>query len=307
MSLYGLLKSNGPTGFGYNSTAEEVTAGVDLRGRTFLVTGANSGLGTEAVRVLVLRGARVVATGRTEAKVKEACGAFGDQVVPVALELSEPASVRACVAAVRALDVRLDAIIANAGVMALPERTVKHGLELQFLTNHVGHFLLVTGLLDRLTDAGRVVMLSSAAHLRAYPEGIRLDDLDASRGYTAWGAYGQSKLANLLFARHLATRLPASAQTANSVHPGVIATNLTRHMNPVMQAIWSGPGPILALKSIPQGTATEVYVAANPKAGSVNGQYWSDCNVKESSAHGRDDALARALWEKTEAIVARLP
>lgn len=306
MSIYGFFSGKGPTGFGYSSTAEDVTAGVDLKGKTYLVTGSNSGLGTETARVLALRGARVLVSARTVDKAAEAFKALPGEFVPFALELSDPASVRAAVATVRGMGHALDGIIANAGIMALPERTVQHGLELQFLTNHVGHFILVTGLLDKLTPTGRVVTLSSGAHHNAYPEGIRLDDLDAAKAYTPWGAYGQTKLANLLFARELAKRLPAG-QTANSVHPGVIATNLSRHLNPLMKFSWTILGPIVFLKSIPEGTSTTCYVAANPAAATVTGEYWSHCNLATTSPHGRDDALAKALWDKSEAIVASLP
>lgn len=305
MSLLGLLKRNGPTGFGYNSTADEVAAGVDLSGKTYLVTGCNSGLGEHTVRVLLGRGAHVIAAARSVDKAKKATASMGGETTPLACELSEPESVREAVA--RVLDgPRLDGIIANAGIMALPKRTVKHGLELQFLTNHIGHFILVTGLLDHLTDDARVVMLSSSAHKGAYREGIRLDDLAAEGGYSAWGAYGQSKLANLLFAKKLAERLPKPKQAAGSVHPGVIATNLSRHMPGVVQALFSSVGPALALKSIPQGAATQTYLAVHPDAAKVRGEYYADCNVAETSRHGTDDQLATALWDKSEALVAEL-
>jgi WW domain-containing oxidoreductase len=303
MSIYGMLRGRGPTGFGYDSTAAEVTAGVDLTGKTFVVTGSNSGIGRETARVLALRGARVIATARTEDKAREAVRGLPGEFVAVALELSEPASVRAAVAAIRGLGHPLDGIIANAGIMALPTRETKCGYELQFFTNHIGHFLLVTGLLDLLTPTGRVVILSSSAHHGSWPEGVRLDDLAAERHYTAWGAYGQSKLSNLLFARELAKRL-APGQTANSVHPGVIATNLTRHLNPVFRALWTYGGPIAGLKSIAKGAATTCYVAANPAAGAVTGEYWADNNVAPTSLRGRDDALAAALWTASEGIVA---
>lgn len=305
MSVLGWIKGRGPSGFGYGSTAEEVTAGLDLSGRCFVVTGCNSGLGLETVRVLALRGARVLATARTEEKAREACASVGaTDFAPFACELSEPASVRAAVAAMRAEGSAIDGIIANAGIMALPQREVRYGVELQLLTNHVGHFLLVTGLLDRLSPSGRVVMVSSSAHQNTYAEGIRVDDFGAERGYTAWGAYGQSKLANLLFAKHLATRLPAG-QTANSLHPGVIQTNLGRHMNPALRVVLSLGGP-LVLKSIPEGTSTQCYVAAHPDTASVTGEYYADCNVARPSAWGRDAALAAALWDRTEALVATL-
>jgi len=304
MSLYGFFKSNGPSGFGYNSTAEGVTDGRDLSGKTYLLTGCNSGLGLETMRVLTLRGARVVAAARTVEKAASASAGMDGEIVPLACELSEPASARAAAETVVAAGYELDGIIANAGIMALPKRTVQHGLELQFLTNHIGHFLLVTGVLGQLTADARVVMLSSAAHTGTFPEGVRLDDLDAAGEYSAIRNYGQSKLANLLFATELSRRLPAG-QMAHAVHPGVIATNLGRHMPGVVQTLFRGLGNVLALKTIPQGAATQTYVATHPDV-TGNGNYWADCNVAKSSAHGRDEALAAALWDKTEALVAAL-
>ena len=306
MSLYGLLQGTGPTGYGYNSTAEQVTAGLNLEGRTYLVTGCNSGLGLETVRVLSARGARVVAAARTADKAAAATRGLGANITPLACELSEPASVRAAVKVVKDEGHELSAIIANAGIMALPRRQVAHGIELQLLTNHVGHFILVCGLLDRLVDDGRVVMVSSSAHRRTYREGIRFDDLDAAQYYTPWGAYGQSKLANLLFARELAKRLPKPRQTAHAVHPGVIATNIAREFGPFVVTLLSAFGPALALKSVGAGAATQAYVAVHPAAARTNGEYWADCNVKVSSAHGRDEAMARRLWQTTEQIVAAL-
>jgi NAD(P)-dependent dehydrogenase (short-subunit alcohol dehydrogenase family) len=198
----------------------------------------------------------------------------------------------------------LDGIIANAGIMALPELEQRHGYELQFFTNHVGHFILVNGLLECLAEDGRVVMLSSRAHERAPKEGIQFDNLSGEKGYSPWTAYGQSKLANLLFARSLAKRLPNPRQTANAVHPGVIATNLGRHMSSTAQRVLSLVEPLF-LKSIPQGTATQVYVAVHPDADRTSGEYWVDCNVAESTEKGRDLELAERLWEETEDIVAR--
>ncbi len=231
MSLVALFKKKGPCGFGYGSTAEEVTAGLSLAGKTILVTGCNSGLGKETLRVLALRGARVLGTARTAAKAQEACAEVGAAgATGFACELADPASVRACAEAVARDGARLDAIVCNAGIMALPRRETAHGVELQLFTNHIGHFILVTALLDRLADAGRVVMLSSAAHKSAPRVGIEFYDLAAERRYAPWRAYGQSKLANILFARELARRLAGTRKTANAVHPGVIRTNLGRHM-----------------------------------------------------------------------------
>lgn len=305
MSLIAFFKRNGPNGFGYASTAEEVTADLDLTGKTYLVTGCNSGLGKETTRVLALRGARIVGAARTEAKAAAALHEAGAGGTAVACELSEPSSVRDAVERVAGLGHALDAIIANAGIMALPRLEQKQGYELQFLTNHIGHFILVTGLLDRLAPDGRVVMLSSAAHERAPREGIQLDNLSGEKGYTPWGAYGQSKLANLLFARQLAKRLAGSDRVANAVHPGVIATNLGRHMPAVARLGFALAGP-LGLKSIPQGAATQCYLAAHPNGATVSGEYWADCNVSRSSRQGEDDALAERLWEVSEEIAAKV-
>ena len=130
------------------------------------------------------------------------------------------------------------------------------------------------------------------------------DDLAAQKHYTPWGAYGQSKLANILFARKLAERLPAG-QTAVSLHPGVIDTNLSRHLNRAAVAVFSVVGRLF-LKSIPQGAATQCFVAAHPDGTADNGAYFADCNVAKPSRLGRDDALADRLWTETEAIVAGL-
>jgi WW domain-containing oxidoreductase len=183
MSLYALLQSKGPSGFSYGSTAEEVTAGLSLAGKTILVTGCNSGLGLETLRVLALRGAHVIGTARNEDKARQACQSISGKTTGLACELAEPASVRACVAAVKRLDLRLDAIICNAGIMALPKLRQAFGYELQFFTNHIGHFILVTGLLETLAEDGRVVMVSSMGHRSAPAQGIEFDNLSGEKGY----------------------------------------------------------------------------------------------------------------------------
>jgi WW domain-containing oxidoreductase len=306
VSLIQYFKGNGPSGFGYGSTAEQVTDGLDLSGRTILVTGCNSGIGFETMRVLVKRGARVLGAARTLEKAKIACQQVGGQAIPFACELSDPKSVRGCVEAVKRGGHRLDALLCNAGIMALPKREQAFGVELQLFTNHVGHFILVNGLLERLTAEGRVVMLSSSAHKNAPKAGILFDDLGAERGYTAWGHYGQSKLANLLFAKELARRLSGTRQTANAVHPGVIRTNLSRHMPGAANFAFGLVGP-LVLKSVPQGAATSLYVTVHPGAATTSGAYFADCNVARPRADADDAALARRLWEVTEQLVARLP
>ena len=208
-------------------------------------------------------------------------------------------------AAVIASGVKLDAILCNAGIMALPKLEKSHGYELQFFTNHIGHFVLVTGLLGQLTEDGRVVMLSSAAHGAAPKGGIDFDNLDGAHGYSAWSAYGQSKFANLLFAEELQRRFAGTRHTAYAVHPGVIATNLTRSMPLVARVVWAALAP-LVLKTVGQGAATGVFAAVHPKALAFAGQYLADCNAKRPRKDALDAALAGRLWAVSEKIVAAL-
>jgi WW domain-containing oxidoreductase len=305
MSLLAMFRGNGPSGFGYGSTAEDVTEGLDLSGRTILLTGCNSGIGKETLRVLAKRGAHMIAAARTVEKARAACDEVGGATTPIACELSEPSSVRACTEQVTDMGRPLDAIICNAGIMALPRLTQKHGYELQFLTNHIGHFILVTSLFESLAERGRVVMVSSGAHKGAPREGIQFDNLSGERDYRPWASYGQSKLANLLFANRLAKRLAGTRKTANSLHPGVIHTNLARSMNPFARAALAVGAP-LVLKTIPEGAATTCYVAVHPSLDGVSGKYFADCNVSKPSTLGRDEPMAAKLWEISTKIAAEL-
>ena len=305
MSLLQHFKPPGPNGFGYGTTAEQVTAGLDLRGKTYLVTGCNSGMGLETMRVLTLRGARVVGTARSLGKASGACLAMSPHHMPVACELSDPASVRACVAQVQQQCPPLDSIICNAGIMALPSLQQVHGIEAQFFTNHLGHFLLVTGLLGHLTPKGRVVVVSSDAHRRTRPGGIEWHNLSGEQGYSAWQHYGQSKLANLLFAKALTKRLAGTGCTANALHPGVINTPLTRHLHVFMRVGWALAEPLL-LKSVQQGAATQCFLATHPRLEGVTGHYFADCQLAPPSRFGNDDALAERLWTVSEQLAARL-
>ena len=289
--------------FGWSSTAEEVSEGLDLSGRVYLLTGCNSGIGEETLRVLGLRGAEIIGLARTVEKAQRTLDAHGVPGTAVACELSDPASVRAAVETVRGLGKPLAGIIANAGIMALPEPRTTLGLDLQFLTNHVGHFILVNGLLDLLTDDGRVVVVSSGAHFMAPDEGIEFDNLSGERGYKPWKNYGQSKLANVLMTKSLARMLDGH-RVANALHPGVIQTNLGRHLDDydgVLDSIGRDK-----LKTIPQGAATQVYLAVHPDVAGTSGAYFQDCQVKEPSAPAQDAALADRLWAETERIVASL-
>lgn len=203
-------------GIGAGSTALEVTERVDLTGRTMLVTGVTSGVGLETMRVLALRGAHVIGSGRSLARAREACASVRGRTTPLALELTDYPSVVACAAAVQALGVPLDALVCNAGVMALPKLEQVAGIERQFATNHLGHFLLVHRLLAALRAApqGRVVVVSSGVLGWSDPAGIEWDNLSGMRGYDPSRAYGQSKLANALFALELSRRFAGCAATS---------------------------------------------------------------------------------------------
>ena len=285
--------------FGFETTAEDVTDGLDLSGKTYLVTGASSGLGLETVRVLAKRGAHVFALARTKDKAADALASVQADGTAMACELSDPASVRACAAAVRDQARKLDAVICNAGVMALPEPRTTLGLDLQFLTNHVGHFILVTEALEALADDGRVVVVSSGAHHRAPAAGIEFDNLDGQRDYEPWKMYGQSKLANILFMRELSRRFEGTARTANALHPGVIRTNLARHLDDAEGLLGS-----MTLKTIPQGAATQTLLATHPALADVSGVYYADCQPTEPSDNAKRDDLRDQLWAKTEELIA---
>ena len=184
--------------FGSESTAEEVTAGIDLTGKTALVTGCNSGIGYETMRVLALRGAHVYGSGRTLKKATDACNSVDGRTTPVVIELTELDSVVAAAQSIAAETETLDIIVCNAGIMELPELEQVNGIEKQFFVNHLGHFVLVNRLLPQVVAApqGRVVNVSSGAAIRLPPEtGIEFDNLSGERDYGPGKAYGQSKLA----------------------------------------------------------------------------------------------------------------
>lgn len=278
-------------------TAESVTAGIDLAGKVALVTGVNSGIGFETARVLALRGARVIGTARDLERARQACARIPGDVVPLACELTSQADVRACAGRVRTEQETLDIVVANAGIMALPRLETVAGVEKQFATNHLGHFLLIHELLPCLgrIRPARVVMVSSAAHLQAPANGIDFGNLDGSKGYSGWRAYGQSKLANVLFANELARRLPAGS-TANSLHPGIIRTNLGRHMQgplPLLMGLFMWPFMV----GVERGAATSCYLAAHPEVQGISGQYFADCRPATASRLAHDSELARRLWE----------
>jgi NAD(P)-dependent dehydrogenase (short-subunit alcohol dehydrogenase family) len=301
------------TPFDEHTTAEEVLADVDLSGRRAIVTGASSGIGTEAARVLALRGAAVTLTARDmtagESAAEQIRDSTGNRAVDARpLELADQASVAAFV---DRWDGPLDILVNNAGVMAIPTRTLTpDGDELHFATNHLGHFALATGLVDALRASGdaRIVSVSSSASLRCP---VLFDDLTfAFVAYDPFAAYGQSKTANTLFAVEADRRWARDGIRANALMPGGIATNLQRHIDPEALAQARRQAD---LKTVAQGAATSVLAAASPLLQGIGGRYLEDCQEAQTIAsradsdgrHGvapyaLDPDNAQRLWDTSE-------
>ncbi len=291
--------------FDEDSTAEEVTEGLDLSGKIAVVTGCNSGIGFETMRVLALRGAYVVGTGRTLEKAQQACQQVNGITTPVQLELSDYDSVVACADAIRSLNSPIDILVCNAGMRG-NERELVYGLEKHFVVNHLGHFILVQRLLERLYLAwqGRVVVVGSRSAYRSAPEdGIQFDDLSAAREYSAGRAYAHSKLANILYSLELARLLKGTRITSNSLHPGVVDTNITREVSSVGRKMF-GLYTKLAGKTVEQGAATSCFVATSPLLGSTSGRYFEDCNAVTvlGDHHLYDAEQASRLWTVSEQL-----
>lgn len=278
-----------------DTTAEQATAGLDLRGRTVVVTGCNSGIGQETMRVLALRGAHVIGTARTLDKGRVACAAIEGRATPVALELTDFDSIKACSDEIRAMGMPIDALVCNAGIV-LDDLQQVHGLEKQFVVNHLGHHLLVRRLLDRVIAApqGRVVVLGSGSERDAPPGGIQFDDLSGR----SWdkGRYGHSKLANGLFSLALAHGLATAGTraTSNCVSPGHVRSNILRNVD---------YGYRSNARSVQQGAATPCWLAASPDAARLNGGFFRDFAPAGQSAHQQDRAMAARLWRVSEELV----
>jgi NAD(P)-dependent dehydrogenase (short-subunit alcohol dehydrogenase family) len=291
----------------------------DLSGKTILITGANSGLGYQAALALAGTGAHVVLACRDQAKG----GAAEQQIRAVhprastalmALDLASLADIHRFAGALRAALPRLDVLMNNAGVMALPYRKTADGFEMQIGTNHLGHFALTGLLLDRLlaTPGARIVTVSSGFHRLGT---IRFDDLSWERGYKRWPAYGQSKLANLLFAYELQRRLAAAGAAAISVaaHPGYAATNLQaaapRMEGARLMERITNLGNALFAQSAAMGALPQVYAATAPtvRGGEYYGpdglgELWGHPRSVVSNAASRDGDVARRLWELSEQL-----
>jgi len=291
-----------------NSTAEEVTEGLDLSGQVALVTGCTAGTGLETMRVLASRGAHVLATGRTTEKVEQACDGMPGTITPLALELTDLDSVNRCAATVAELGLTPTIVICNAGMMTFGEIELVGGIEKMFFANFLGHFVLVNNLLPGMLKqgTGRIVHVSSDSAYKkdsfkqVSGNGIEFDNLRGEGPFDNGAMYAQSKLANALFSFELSHRLKGTGLTSNALHPGSIFTNITH----------SAPESLRKqvkeyahrLKTPAQGAATQVYVATSPDLTGVSGVFFDNCNpVVIPHPHFLEDkALAEELWNVSE-------
>src|SRR5271154_6634872 len=318
--------------FGPTSTTEDVLSGIDLRGKRILVTGVSAGLGVETARSLAAHGANVIGTARDLAKaegattqVRKDAAANGGRFELVELDLASLASVRNCADQLLRKGEPFDVVIANAGVMATPFCDTTDHFEMQFGTNHLGHFVLVNRIAPLIRRGGRLINLSSAGHRYS---NVDLQDPNFEKTpYDPWVAYGRSKTANVLFAVAFDRRHRGKGIRAAAVHPGGVRTELDRHIDRIhiekmieqmnKQLASEGKAPF-QLKTIPQGAATSVWAAVVAPADEIGGgQYSENCHVGKIvpddvtitavsegvRSYALDPKNAEALWKKSEEMV----
>ena len=318
--------------YGPDTTTDEILDGHDLTGRRFVITGASSGLGEESTRALAAKGAHVTMVARSQEKLDAAMARVRTSVPDADLDvglvdLASFASIRGFAESFLADHDAIDVLINNAGVMACPFGTTADGFEMQFGTNHLGHFLL-TALLAPAISAGdqpRVVNLSSAGHSSS---DVNLDDINFEHTeYDEWGAYGRAKTANALFSRGIARHMGAQGWLSFAVHPGGIMTELGRHltdelMNEMMErgkarvAEHGDDGgdpdePAFKFKTLEAGAATQVWASVAPELADHNGAYLADCQLGvEGGNPGKtgfmsyllDDGNTERLWTLSEEL-----
>lgn len=308
------------SGFGWATTTDEVLEGKDLSGTSVFITGANSGLGQETARALASKGAHVIMAGRDQDKLDEAATAIradvpDAQLDTITVDLGSLESIRASTSRARQRFAKIDILINNAGVMATPFTHTADGFEMQFGTNHLGHFALTAELMPLIErgTAKRIVNLSSRGHHMAPVDFA--DPNFVHRPYDPWASYGQSKTANILFTVGLEARFAVLGIHAYAVHPGGIETNLGRHMTPEMRealmkrVTTSDSG--FAWKTIPQGAATTCWAATADELEGSGGVYCEDCHVAEQDdtsskggvrSYALNPSYAEQLWALSEEL-----
>ena len=279
-----------------------------MKDKICVVTGASGGIGLETAKALARQGAHVIITARSDEKGRAARAAISAaapnaKVEYLVADFASLDAVRGLAETLRRTTPHIDVLINNAGLIE-PKRVLSaDGLEMTFAVNHLAPFLLTNLLLDKLKEAppisggGRVVTVASTAH---YGARIHFNDPGLAHGYRFMKAYGQSKLANILFTRELALRLAGSAVTANCLHPGVVATGIA-HRHWLTKVGWKFLTPFMM--SAADGAKTSVYLATAPEVAHISGEYFSHCRIANSSAAAKDMAAARRLWDMSEKMV----
>ncbi|XP_068955439.1 retinol dehydrogenase 14 isoform X2 [Petaurus breviceps papuanus] len=304
----------------YLRPAGRAAAGL-MRGKTVIVTGANSGLGRATAAELLRREARVILACRDRGRAEQAAAELRQEQALERARAQAPPAAEGCPAGeliVKELDLaslrsvrafcqeeepRLDVLINNAGVFQCPYMKTEDGFEMQFGVNHLGHFLLTNLLLDRLKDSApsRIVVVSSK--LYKYGE-IKFEDLNSELNYNKSFCYSQSKLANILFTRELARRLEGTNVTVNVLHPGIVRTNLGRHINiPLLVKPLFNLVSWAFFKTPAEGAQTSVYLASSAEVEGVSGKYFGDCKEEDLLPKAMDDSVARKLWDISEVMV----
>ncbi|XP_054738686.1 retinol dehydrogenase 12-like [Anastrepha obliqua] len=279
-------------------------------GKVVVVTGANTGIGKETVRELAKRGATVYMACRDMKKCEEARQELikdtcNKNIHGVKLDLASIKSIEEFADNFKKLESRLDILINNAGIMACPHMVTEDGFEMQIGVNHLGHFHLTNLLLDLLKKSApsRIVVLSSLAHAMGP---FKKNDFLSEHSYNPSKVYTHSKIANILFAHELAKRLQGTKVTVNSLHPGVVESELMRYNSIINKPILSSIANVLKwpfFKTTPNGAQTTIYAALDPDLEFVSGTYFSDCQPKKTTSVARDDELAKWLWNESDRLI----
>ncbi len=284
----------------------EATLNTSMQDKTVLITGATNGIGLVTARELARMGAKVVIVSRSADK----CAATVDQLKQetanpqlayIAADLSNKAGVEQAAQAFKQSHKRLDVLINNAGALFLQRQLSGDGLELTFALNHLGYFYLTNLLLDLIKSSApaRIINVSSGAHRGAR---INFEDLMFENGYTGMTAYGQSKLANLLFTYELARRLEGTGVTVNALHPGFVSTGFAKNNGPIVRLAMNLIGHFT--RQSDEGAATSIYLASSPDVEGLTGKYFEDKQEIESDPNSYDRDSARRLWQVSQELIA---
>lgn len=261
-----------------------------------------AGIGFESMRVLTNAGATVIGLARSKKRAQQACDQMNGKAIPVVCEHSDFESITRSIIEVRGLEMSLDAIILNAGIMTPKTPNARYGIESQFLINHLSHMYLVLGLEDIIQDnTGRIVVVSSSAHSNAPKKGVDFDNTSGDKKYSPLAFYAQSKIANIAFSNSMAKRLASRGIISNALHPGIITDTGLFDSTPKL-VLW-----VLKRlrKTTPEGAATQCYLAVHPDISGQTGGYYSNCNIAKVSTPGDDDKFQEKLWDFSLKLINR--